>query len=443
MNKALIAATAGVLVLLAGFGMSSAAAQEDKGRCKIYTVDGKEYEGNVTLDGDTYHIERSKGIVIRLRKTEVRKIEPLAAPGVNPAVGPNGSLKRRPVTDEEIAEILGSDDLRLSELDPKETIDLNQEIPLDPIGLQEMYSVAGPKAKHLLTKHFVIVYTSDLEQARKLAARLDSVYDWCVKYSDLLELNKTLPKYKLEIYYFGDFEEYDKYQTVMGFRAGGAIGFYSRVNNRSAFFDMMTYPPFKQQLEAVRQQGVDGKTRLQVETKIARLVEHNNFEVVQHEAAHHVHFNIGIFNQLGDTPRWMTEGLATMFEVPPSTTGGSLGSLNHYRLYNFRRYWGEKGERLPDMKTFLLNDGLFFQLGYSGYLIGWSLNQYLFRAKPEGYKKWMQLLGRRESFEEVSTADRLSQFEDIFGEVDDIWVKKYNDYIANLELKKADLPPDP
>lgn len=443
MNRALIATATAIALLAAGFGMSTAAAQESKGRCKIYTVNNKVYEGDVKLDGDTYSIEPSKGIVIRLRKTEVRRIEPLGNATEKPGNNSESSLKRRPITDEEIAEILGSDDLHLSELDPRETIDLNQELPIDPVGLQEMYSVAGPKAKHLETKHFVIVYTSDLDQARKLASRLDSVYDWCVKFSDMLELNKTLPKHKLEIYYFGTFEEYDKYQTVMGFRQGGAIGFYHPINNRSAFFDMMTYPPFKQQLEAVRQPGVDGKTRLQVETKIARLVEHNNFEVVQHEAAHHVHFNIGIFTQFGDTPRWMTEGLATMFEVPPSRTGGSLGSLNHYRLYNYRRFWGEKGERLPDMKTFLLNDGMFFQLGYSGYLIGWSVNQYLYRTQPEKYKKWMQLLGQREAFENVTVSDKLAQFEDIFGEVDDIWVKKYKDYIASLELKKEDLPPDP
>lgn len=443
MRKPCFAALTSLGLLIAGFGLSAALADESKGRCKVYTLDNRVLEGDVKEDGDSYVIERSKGITVRLKKTEVRKLEAISeASNTEPGSTGGSSLRRRAVTNEEIAEILGSDDVELSELDPSATIDLMKEIPLDPSGLQEMFSVAGPKAKHLLTKHFVIVYTSETDAARRLAARLDSVYEWCAKLANQLELQKRLPRYKLEIYYFGTFDEYDKYQTVMGLRNVGFIGFYSHVNNRSAFFDMLTWPPFAQQLEAARQPGVDAKTRLGVETKIGRLVEHNNFEVVQHEAAHHVHYNIGIFTKFGDTPRWMSEGLATMFEVPPSGSGGSLGSLNHTRLYNFRRVWGEKGERLPDMKTFLLNDGLFFQLGWSGYLIGWTVNQYLYRTQPDKFKQWMQLLGERESYEEVSVADRLAQFEDIFGEVNDIWVKKYIDYIASLELRRDVLPPE-
>ncbi len=435
---AALAIGAGIALSLPGSPITAALAQDFPGTYRVHRISGSPLEGEVTEDGDSYRVKVKAGIVVTIKKSEVRKLEAVESDS-SPAEAPNGSL-RRPVTDAELEAVLGSEDIELTHLDPSENVDLLAELPQNPVSEQEMLRITGPKGKLLYTKHFVVAYTSDIESARKLASRLDSVFAWHVKFMDMLDLPKIRPASKLEIFYFGTFDEYDKYQTVNGFREMGAIGFYMRTNNRSSFFDMRTWPPFAAQLESAKDPSVDWRERQRIQNRVLQLVEHNNLEVVQHEAAHHIQFNIGVFPKLGDMPRWVTEGMATMFEVPPSEVGASLGALNHYRLFQFRQIWGPRGQRLPQLRQFILNDNIWFNFGGASYPAGWAINQYLFRQHPEGFKKWMHLMAQREDNEQVSVSDKLAQFEDIFGEVDEIWESKFYDYLEGLELKTSHLP---
>jgi hypothetical protein len=352
---------------------------------------------------------------------------------------------RREITQADIDAILGSDHVDIGSVDRIEQVDLSQPLETDMDSVRQMLRIGGTKARYMDTfPHFVLVYTSDREKAQALGARLESVYQWNVKYMKMLDIPRIrMPKAKLEIFFFGTHEEYTAYQTLNGWRNMGAIGFYMRTNNRSAFFDMMTYPPYKQQLDRVKDKSVPAAERQRVRSRIEHEVAHENLEVVQHEAAHHIHFNLGIFPAQGDVPRWMTEGLATMFEVPPSDAGASFGAINHFRVYHFRNAFGDRGQNLPDMRQFILNDGVFQQLGFHGYSIGWALNHYLFREHNEAYAKWMQLLAKRDDdwSLRLETAEKQEQFEEIFGEIDDEWVKNFNDYIASIQLRRSVLPP--
>lgn len=415
---------------------------EIKGRYKIYRVSGDPVVGEVTELPNAYEVEIRPGIKMKIPKTQVREIveapvETKAAPD-KPAAESTGL--RRNVTDEQINAIIGSDNIQLSMVDAEEVEDVMGALPLDYPSLQEMLRIAQQKAKHLETDHFVCVYTSEEKLARDLVARLEKVYEWNVKYAQMFGVPIHRPDAKLEIYFFGTHEEYDRYQTLNGFREIGAIGFYSRTVNRSAFFDMETYPVYANIVAQTKDKNVAPERRQELAAKLKRRIEHENIEVVQHEAAHHIHFNIGIYPGRGDLPRWMTEGLATMFETPPSEAGASFGSINHMRLFQFRNFFGEKGERIGDLREFILNDGMFG--GYAGYLKGWALNLYMIRKHRDAYAKWMQLLADRPDDEHIDTTQKLSQFEDLFGAVNDDWIKDFNKFIAELQLKRSLLPPD-
>lgn len=421
--------------------LATPANAEIKGRYKIYRVNGDPVVGQVTELPNAYEVETRPGIKMKIPKDQVKELVAVSDAPATPAAptNPAGGL-RRYITDEEITAIVGSENIQLSTVDPEDVIDLMGPLPLDYASLQEMLRIAQKKAKHLETDHFVCVYTSDERLARELVGRLEKVYEWHVKYAQMFGAPARRADAKLEIYFFGTHEEYDRYQTLNGFREMGAIGFYSRTVNRSAFFDMETYPVYSGIIAQTKDKDVPAERRLELAAKLKRRIEHENLEVVQHEAAHHIHFNIGIFPARGDLPRWMTEGLATMFETPPSEAGASFGSINHMRLFQFRNFYGEKGERIGDLREFILNDAAFG--GYGGYLKGWALNLYMIRKHRDAYAKWMQLLGDREDDENIDTTQLLAQFEDLFGAINDDWVKDFNKFVSDLQLKRSLLPPE-
>ncbi len=431
-------------VLFAGLllfsGLPAATAWSDQkleGKYRVVIIDqGKERVviGEVTDAGDAYLVEERKGIKVRYPKTQVKKIEPYQAEsndgGSSPTAGRSG------IGDEVIQDILGSDsiDEQLRRLVAEsDNVDLRAELPLDQDSLADAMNIAGKKAKYFGTDHFVFIYTSERSQAQALAARLEKVYDWCVVYMEQLKIPRNQPDAKLEIFYFATYEEYNAYQTLNGFSEMNALGFYMPTKNRSAFYDMNTFPPVKAQLEAMKTMPLDQRRPL--ENRYKRWAEHTNLEVVQHEAAHHIHFNVGIYDRFADLPRWMVEGLATMFEVPPSSVGGSLGAINHSRLGEFRSFYGEKGERLtPDyVQSIALRD----EGGYTAYVMGWALIHYLRTRHTEEFSKWVCALADREQSSGLSLTAQQQQFEDSFGVIDEKWVKEFAEFIASIEYRPS------
>jgi hypothetical protein len=356
--------------------------------------------------------------------------------------GPMGAL-RRPITDAEIEEILGSENIEIEALDHIEQIDLMEPLDRDEYTVQQMLRIAGRGAKTLETDHFVLAYTSSTAKARALARRLEAVYKWSVKFMEMMEIPPVRPKSKLEIFFFATHKEFDAYSALHGFREMGVLGFYHHVDNRCAFFDMMTWPPVAMAYEKYQNPDIDYQTRRRKHNLIERFVEHMNLEVIQHEAGHQIHFNIGIFPLWGDVPTWVVEGLTMQFETPPSKLGASFGTINYPRLEEIRRLYGPRGENLPPMRDFILHDSMWHAGGAASYPIGWALVRYLYKTQREEFAEFMRLLAERENDRgvRVPITEKLGQLEEIFGKLDDEWIQGFKDYIGDMTLRTSVLPP--
>ncbi len=405
---------------------------------RIVLVNGREVVGEVTDVGNAYKVKVGSGITQTVKKTMVRRIEAINTGTGNADESDLATLKRRAITDEEIKEILGSESVEdLYVWDYIAPVDLMQPLPLDKVSLEEMKRIAGKKAKVLETPHFVCVYTSDRPAAQRLVARLEIVYKWNVTFERMYDIPPKKPEHKFEIYYFGTYDEYRAYQTLNGFMMQGALGFYMRTNNRCAFFDMRTWPPVANILKVMNDRNTPFQERRRAENAFKRWSNFTNLEVVQHEATHAIQFNIGIFPKGADTGKWMTEGLCVQFEVPPTQEGGSFGSINYTRLNSYHRMYGRHAERVPwtFVKQLVLADGS----GIHDYVMGWALNYYLRKQYKEQYGKFLRHLANKEDDWSVrtTTTERLAEFEDHFGKLDEAWVKKFFDYIAKIPLKKS------
>jgi hypothetical protein len=274
---------------------------------------------------------------------------------------------------------------------------------------------------------------------------MEGIYKWVVKYQEMLSVPVKKPEHKLEIYFFATNEEYRKYMALtLGDIIPSAIGFYVRDENRSAFFDLADEPGIAAMKRQLAEPGVDFRQKRLITNRMNRWSDHYNYTVIQHECAHHIHFNTGVFPKRGDMPRWMTEGLACMFETPPSDAGGSLGSVNHSRLNRFRQIYdweprrGTDYRRLGDLRLFIVDDSQF--QGEPSYALGWAIHQYLWKAHRPKYAQYMQKMAAREEDVDVDQTKRQQEFEDLFGEVNEEWIKKFIEYINSLQLKPSLLP---
>lgn len=436
-------------VLAVVLATSTTLSAQISGRCKVVRMNDTVLIGEVTEIDGGYQIKDDKGITYRLKRNDVKSITPID----EDAAAENSKTARRtggqksenntaPLSEDEINELLGDEDESL-EKDSDVSTDALPDLPINQTSVDEMMRIAGRNAQLHATPHFALVYTSDKKLARQLASRLESTYRMCHQMMKNLDIPVKKPDYKLEIYFFGTYKEYESYGSinVPGGLPQGALGFYMRPTNRSAFFDLNETPELQQIREFLKQPGIDWRERQRFINRAKRQNDFFNLTVIQHEAAHHIHFNLGIFNRKGDHPRWLTEGLAQMFEVPPSRSGSGLGTVNNYRLFEFRQIYGKDPERLGDLRLFIVDDSQW--RGGLSYSYGWALVHYLMRENKAKFAKFMQKQAQREDDVELSATDKQQEFEDIFGTVDDKFRKKFSDYVNNLQLKMSELPNAP
>jgi hypothetical protein len=172
----------------------------------------------------------------------------------------------------------------------------------------------------------------------------------------------------------------------------GILGYYSPATNRILMYDA-----------AASQSGADWMT---------------NADTIIHEAAHQTAFNTGVHTRFGDSPRWLVEGLGTMFEArgvwQSRTYQNQPDRINRGRFEAWRKY--ASGRRRPDAIAQLVSSDRMFSGDPDGaYAEAWALSFFLCETSP---KKYFELLGKaaaRPAFADYSSAQRLDDFTSVFG----------------------------
>jgi len=182
-----------------------------------------------------------------------------------------------------------------------------------------------------------------------------------------------------------------------------------------------------------------------------KAVKRINQLILQHEAAHHVLFNIGVHVRGGQNPVWLSEGLATQFEVTQGSTGAGRVRVNHVRLADLRGTLGVErsvrkvtpelyeaafaGSRLVPLERLVTDDSLFqlrgAQLGIC-YAQAWGLTLFLQREHPEDFARYLEQLARRRPGRGVTPRQELAGFEAAFGPLDDAWQRAWLDFVLKL-----------
>ncbi len=343
----------------------------------------------------------------------------------------------------------------------------------------ELCALVGPKARAVTTKHFVVAYDTTIETVRRLTSRVEATSRGIEKFCTFNGIAYAPSKTPLEILLFDQPESFYRYAAALGVRAEGLNGFYYTGTNRSAFFNILNHPSLgelRQGIERLEEQVAQLNRQEFNKAQRARkrellkqlhyyrnrrnqLVEKLNRTVVQHETAHHLLYDGGVHVIGAPNPVWLVEGLAVLFETPPSAKGAGIGVTNQMRLADFRAACGEKldpqkkrpRKMMPENLRTAYDAGRFIPLrrfitlhrfsedpsnpnvGYY-YAQAWGLTFYLQRTQREELARYINALAKRTPGEPVAPEEELAQFEAVFGLVDARFERRWAAFIFNLRF---------
>jgi hypothetical protein len=144
-----------------------------------------------------------------------------------------------------------------------------------------------------------------------------------------------------------------------------------------------------------------------------------NAETIIHEAAHQTAFNTGVHSRFAFTPRWVAEGLGTMFEArgvwQSRTYQNQTDRINRTLLVEYRKYVAS-GRRPKDaLATLVSTDRLYESRPLDAYPEGWALSFFLCETEPKKYFRYLSQVASKPAFTAYRGPERLQDFTDVFG----------------------------
>ena len=118
------------------------------------------------------------------------------------------------------------------------------------------------------------------------------------------------------------------------------------------------------------------------------------------------------------TPRWLAEGLATMFEARGVWNSSSYTTLkdriNAGRLHDFKEYVATR--RQPgSIARLVTSDDAFRSDPLGAYAEAWALSFYLCETRPQEYAAYLEKTAARPMFGTYTDLERMADFQQAFG----------------------------
>ena len=235
------------------------------------------------------------------------------------------------------------------------------------------------------TSHYVVVARHG--SADLYASIFDRIYREFVRSFSARGFEVAKPEFPLIAIVFSDRVGFTKYCHDEGVRVQpGLVGYYLPTSNRVAMFER----PDATELDST----------------------------VIHEATHQVAFNTGIHSRLAKHPKWVVEGLATVFEAEGARTRQDLSTpadrINRERYLWFQEY-AQTRRSAHSLASFLRDDRRFETATLDAYSEAWALSFFLIETRSSEYGKYLKQLVARDPLQAYDAESRLNDFTNAFG----------------------------
>jgi hypothetical protein len=221
------------------------------------------------------------------------------------------------------------------------------------------------------------------------ALRFDRLQRNFLHYFSTRGIRTARPRFPLVAVVLPNQTVFDQYKAREGVQLPpGCVGYYSSLTNRVVQFD----------------QAATGR------------VDHN-LALIIHEASHQVAFNLGVHHRGSPPPRWLSEGLGTMFEARGVWDAASLPDrkdrINRAQLQMFRRL---RPTRSPQFFVQLLaSDRAFGHQVDAAYAEAWVLTFYLAETDPRRFADYLQRTASLRRPLVASAKLRMDEFVSVYG----------------------------
>jgi hypothetical protein len=251
----------------------------------------------------------------------------------------------------------------------------------------------GRQMEVTATGHYLVVHPAG--KAEVWAERFEQMYREFIHNFGVRGISAQQPELPLVAIVFTRQEDFLRYAIHDGVRAAtGLLGYYSPKTNRVVLFDIgggkATASDWRQ-----------------------------NAATVIHETAHQVAFNTGVHNRFTVTPRWLTEGLGTMFEArgvwDPQAYPRLADRINRGRLADFKGYAAPR-HSAGSVQELVASDRPFERDPVAAYAESWALTFYLAETQSRAYAEFLRKSAARATFAPYTAPERIADFTAAFGD---------------------------
>lgn len=242
------------------------------------------------------------------------------------------------------------------------------------------------------TGHYLVAHPAG--EKDRWAERFEDLYRSFVHYFSVRGLPIQEPEFPLIAIVWKNKDDYLKYAVRTGHPIGpNTLGYYSPTTNRVHLYD-----------EAA------GKT--------SGRQWHRNAETIIHEVTHQTAFNTGVHRRFAGCPRWVAEGLGTLFEargIYDSRNHSTRGDrLNRAQLDGYKTLASNLSK--ADLARMITTDRAFETDATLAYAQAWAFSFYLLETQPRRYTAYLKKTAERQPGTVYSPTARLADFTAIFGD---------------------------
>ena len=260
-----------------------------------------------------------------------------------------------------------------------------------PFGKDEMIAQLriefGGKYQVSPTSNFIVVHPPG--SARKWAQPFQDLYFRFKVYFESRGVELEEPPAPLVAIVLKTRREYDRF--IKDYQPGleYSSGYYSSRSNRIVTYD----------------HSDQGKRQSSEDTLV-------------HEATHQTAYNTGIHRRFGNTPRWLGEGLAQLFEAKGINNSRRYGDLsdriNKQALRQLMDLY-KKEQVAGAVQQLVRKDSMFRTDIKKAYAVSWGISLYLAEKYPRKYVAYLAYDGDRKAFRPHSEMQRAKDFAKFFG----------------------------
>ena len=251
------------------------------------------------------------------------------------------------------------------------------------------------------TRHY-IACAATAQKARDYAEILENTYRAFHTYFSVRGFKISEPEFPLIAIIFPDRAAFTKYAQAEKVAVNSTLkGYYLSASNRVALFESASTTP------ASARQAISGS------------IEASLQDTLVHEATHQVAFNVGLHTRVGTNPRWVVEGLATVFEAPgirnSNASQSASSRINPDRLVWFGNF-NKNRRKAKSLESFIADDEMFISASLDAYSQAWALSFFLIETRPGPYAKYLKSIAQRDPLRNYGPEERVADFKKAFGD---------------------------